>query len=188
MGEDALVPQNPSAAPRRVRTYYTRRTWLGDGAVQLRARWSAVSTFAMAIGMTGLPAAFLPINGTVGLAVLCILAVLVFLLLVAPPRRILTFDKAGRVLRVRHCGVLAERNQRDFGFHDIESIAIEEAGSKGAYTLHTVHAKLRGADPVYLCTIYDDAETAALKREMTALFSGIAEVGRTTAGVASIMR
>lgn len=67
--------------------------------------------------------------------------------------------------------MLAERNQRDIGFHDIETIAIEQAGSKGAYTLHTVDAKLRGAEPVYLCTLYDDAETAAFKREMTAIFS-----------------
>jgi hypothetical protein len=154
-----------------VRTYYTRRTLLRDGAVELRARWSAVSTFAMAIAMAGVPAAFLPINGTFGLAVLRLLAVLVMLLLVAPPRRILTFDKVGKVLRIRHRGVLAERKQRDIDFHDIESVEIVEAGCKGAYTLHTVHAKLCGPERVYLCTVYDDLETAVLKREMTAIFS-----------------
>ena len=171
MGEDALVSQDPTAAEKRVRTYYTRRALLRDGTVQLRARWSAVPTFAMAIGMTGLPAAFLPIDGALGLAVLAILAVLAFLLLVAPPRRILTFDKVGRVLHIRHCGVLAERKQRDLGFDEIESVEVAHAGNKGAYTLETVHAKLRGAAPVYLCTIYDDAETTVLKREMAAIFS-----------------
>jgi hypothetical protein len=142
-----------------------------DGAVQLRARWSAVSSFAMALAIAGVPAAFFPINGTFGLAVLLVLAVLVGLLLVAPPRRIVTFDKAERVLRIRHRGVLAERSQRDLAFADIESVEVAEAGRKGAFTLHTVLAKLRGAEPVYLCTVYDDVETAALKREMTALFA-----------------
>ena len=159
------------AEPLSARTYYTRRTLLMDGVVQLRARWSAVSSIAMALGMMGLPAAFLPINNTFGLAILCILAVLVTVLLVAPPRRILTFDKVGRVLRLRHCGVLAERNQRDIDFKEIDSIAIEETGHKGPYALHTVHAKLRGTESVYLCTVYDDSETAVLKREMAAIFS-----------------
>jgi hypothetical protein len=154
-----------------MRTYYTRRTLVLDGVVQLRARWSAVSSIAMVLGMIGLPAAFLPINDPLGLAILCILAVLVTVLLVAPPRRILTFDKVGRGLRIRHCGVLAERKPRDIDFTEIESIAVEEAGRKGAYTLHTVHAKLRGAENVYLCTVYDDSETAVLKREMAAIFS-----------------
>ena len=153
-----------------MRTYYTRRTLLPDGMVQLRARWSAVSSFAMALGILGLPAAFLPVNDMFGLAILCVLAVLVLLLLVAPPRRILTFDKVGRVLRIRHCGVLAERKPRDIDFKEIESIAVKEAGSKGAYALHTVHAELCGTESLYLCTVYDDLETAVLKREMVALF------------------
>ena len=153
-----------------MRIYYTRRTLLLDGAIQLRARWSAVSSFAMGIAVAGLPAAFLPIADNVGLAILGILFALVMLLLAAPPRRILTFDKASRLLRIRHCGVLAERGQRDIAFSEIESVPIVEAGRKGAFTLHTVHAKLRGADSLYLCTIYDDIETAALKRELVAMF------------------
>jgi hypothetical protein len=151
---------------------YTRRTLLLDGSVQLRARWSAVSTLARALAIAGVPAAFFPINGTFGLAILLVLAVLVLLLLTAPPRRIVTFDKANRVLRIRHRGVLAERGRRDIAFADVESVEVVEAGRKGVFTLHTVHAKVRGAETVYLCTIYDDVETAALKREMTALFAG----------------
>jgi len=153
-----------------MRTYYTRRTLLLDGEIQLRARWSAVPGFAMGIAVVGLPAAFLPIANNFGLAILGILFVLVMLLLAAPPRRLVTFDKVGRVLRIRHCGVLAERGQRDIGFADIESVLVVEAGAKGAFTLHTVHAKLRGAESLYLCTIYDDLETAALKRELAGMF------------------
>jgi hypothetical protein len=153
-----------------MRIYYTRRTLLLDGAVQLRARWSAVSSLAMGIAVVGLPATFLPIADKVGLAILCILFVLVMLLLAAPPRRIVTFDKAHKVLRIRHRGVLAERGRRDIGFAEIESVPVVEAGSRGAFTLHTVSAKLRGAESLYLCTIYDELETAALKRELGAMF------------------
>lgn len=34
---------------------------------------------------------------------------------------------------------------------------------------NSLRAKLRGADPLYLCTIYDDSETAALKRKLAAM-------------------
>jgi hypothetical protein len=142
-----------------------------DGAIQLRARWSAVSTFARALAIAGVPAAFFPINGRIGLAILLILAGLVLLLLLAPPRRILTFHKADRVLRIRHRGVLAEARQRDIAFDAIEKVEVVEAGRKGAFTLHSVHAKLYGGETLYLCTVYDDVEISALKREMTALFT-----------------
>ena len=71
------------------------RKLLDDGSIELTGRWTALQWIAIGLGSGGAALLQQTESGWLALVLLTIVAVLLF----APPRRVVTFDRVARLVR-----------------------------------------------------------------------------------------
>src|SRR5690242_330492 len=108
-----------------MRTYHSRgHRVLSDGSVEIEGRWAAVQPMALGLLLLLplLARSPLMLGGLLGVALA---------LFVVPPRRLVTFDRRGRLLRIEHAGLFREPTRRTIPFAELRAVVFEDAGRRG---------------------------------------------------------
>jgi hypothetical protein len=162
----------------------TRRKVLPDGSIALAGSWWPLPYSLLGLG--SLSSAVPRVVGIIVLAlqtletlaqgrfVVAALLLLAIVFLAWPPRRVITFDRAARMVRIRHGGLVRARARRDLPLDGVRALDFTHLETVQAHDVDLLTLTLESGEQVALTAVFDGWDNRELPAELEALRSGTA--------------